>query len=140
MAFRLLAIFWLMIPLLAIAQGRKPAVEDFVGIEIEEQEITPQGTEALFNLEQDIHKMDSRPKEVKVRDTSKLTEPSEWTFTTLAGASLLLGLPLILWFLMMSHLRRKAESESASNIEILENYRKQRANAQKSKDETKKAS
>ena len=40
--------------------------------------------------------------------------------------SFALGLPMLVWFMVMSHLKKKASLESASNIEVLEKYRKER--------------
>ncbi len=45
MYFRTLAFTLLVLSQVCYAQGRRPAVEDFVGIEVEHPENTPQGTE-----------------------------------------------------------------------------------------------
>lgn len=130
MLFRFIGLFLILITATtSFAQGRKPAVEDFVGIEIDQPELTPQGSEALYNLEQDIKKIET----TKGRPALKTTSPSNsvssiWNLSLLVGISLLLGLPLMLWLLMMGHLKNKASIESASNIEVLEKYRKEREN------------
>jgi hypothetical protein len=115
-----------MISAVSYAQGRKPAVEDFVGIEVEESDVAPQGSEALYNLQQDISKIEDKHKEPA--KAPELTKPSEPTVTPtfIFGIALALGLPLTVWFLMMAHLKKKATAESASNIEVLEKYRRDR--------------
>ena len=111
----------------AFAQDRKPAVEDFVGIDIEESKVTPYGDESLFNLEQDVGKIQfSKKNKTPVRSDisrKKIIDP-----ITFFGISFALGLPFMVWFMMMSHLRKKAHFDNASNIEILEKYRKTREN------------
>lgn len=138
MIFRPLALFLVLYSGISFAEGRKPAVEDFVGIEIEESRVAPQGTESLYNLEQDLDKIQSRrnkPEQTK----SNLTEVNkDWSGTTLLGITLILGLPLITWYLVMSHFKKKASIDSASNIAVLEKYRKERE--KKSEDTIKKAS
>jgi hypothetical protein len=138
MTFRPLALFLVLYSGISFAEGRKPAVEDFVGIEIEESRVAPQGTESLYNLEQDLDKIQSRrnkPEQTK----SNLTEVNkDWSGTTLLGITLILGLPLITWYLVMSHFKKKASIDSASNIAVLEKYRKERE--KRSEDTIKKAS
>lgn len=109
---------------LAFAQGRKPAVEDFVGIEVDQEQLAPQGTESLFNLEQDIQKFETKKPEAKVSEASRT--PMEWSFKAIAGIVMALSLPLFIWFVAMNRLKKKASVESASNIEVLEKYRKER--------------
>lgn len=125
MIFRVLAIFLTLSSTAAMAQGRAPAVEDFVGIEVEESQVAPQGTESLYNLEQDLKVIEAQKD--KPAAPPKLAEASSnWNAMTVFGVSLGMGLPMIVWLLMMSHLKKKASLESASNIEVLENYRKER--------------
>ncbi len=138
MTFRSLALFLVVYSGISFAEGRKPAVEDFVGIEIEESKVAPQGTESLYNLEQDLDQIQSRrnkPTQIK----TKISEADkDWSVTTIFGISLILGLPLITWYLVMSHFKKKASIDSASNIAVLEKYRKERE--KKSEDSIKKAS
>jgi hypothetical protein len=138
MTFRSLALFLVVYSGISFAEGRKPAVEDFVGIEIEESKVAPQGTESLYNLEQDLDQIQSRrnkPAQIK----TKISEADkDWSVTTIFGISLILGLPLITWYLVMSHFKKKASIDSASNIAVLEKYRKERE--KKSEDSIKKAS
>lgn len=126
MVLRTLGITVLFFSALAYGQGRAPAVEDFVGIEVEENQVAPQGTESLYNLEQDIKVIESQkdaPPKPIVQEQPKQTT---WSATTILAISLGVGLPLAVWFLMMSRLKKKASIESASNIEVLEKYRKER--------------
>ena len=111
----------------ALANGRGPAVEDFVGIETEQTEFVPQGTESLFNFEKDLAAKAKAPQKPIVRAAEA---PKNYTSTVLAAA-FLLGLPLVSWLLVLQHLKRKASIESAGNVEVLEKYRKERELKQK---------
>jgi hypothetical protein len=128
MGFRILGMALLLISTASFAQGRGPAVEDFVGIEIEETEHVPQGTESLYNLEQDLtkyHSQESKPTKDAAPTISQGT-PRNIDATTIFTVSVVMGLPLMIWFLMMAHLKKKASIENASNIEVLEKYRQAR--------------
>lgn len=137
MLFRSLTLCLALYTSVSFAQGRKPAVEDFVGIEVEETKVTPTGTESLFNLQQDINRIEAeknRPaKQAVVKEA-----PAEFSPSVLFGISLALFLPMITWFLVMAHLKKKASLENASNIEVLEKYRKERE--KKVQEETRKVS
>ncbi|MFP5387004.1 MAG: hypothetical protein ACLGHN_13060 [Bacteriovoracia bacterium] len=126
MLFRTLGLCLLLISTTSYAVGRKPAVEDFVGIEFEDKQVAPQGTESLYNLEQDIQRIESQPKKTVGPKISQTPEQSNWGMKAVFGISLALCLPLVIWLLVMSHLRKKASIESASNIEVLEKYRRDR--------------
>lgn len=127
MIFRTLALCLLLLSSFSFAQGRKPAVEDFVGIEVDQAEATPHGSETLYNLEQDLNKINAQKNQPSQKVTSAPAPAStSWSMTAIIGLSLLLGLPLLVWLMMMSHLKKKASLESASNIEVLEKYRKER--------------
>ncbi len=128
---------------MAFARGRGPAVEDFVGIEVEQADGTPPGTEGLFNFEKEIDKFEMR----KVDPTAKipnatLVSNSEGPndFTAAITLAFLIGLPGLIWFFMMNNLRQKAHMESASNIEVLEKYRREKQEAKKAEEALKKAS
>lgn len=139
MVFRILGLSILMMSAVSYAQGRKPAVEDFVGIEVQEPDIIPQGTEALYNFEQDLTDLaiqKSRPPKKRIAPT--ISENKSWSHTTIFAFSMLAGLPLMIWLMVMSHLKKKASIESASNIEVLEKYRKERE--RKMEEKTRKAS
>jgi hypothetical protein len=115
---------------LALAQGRSPAVEDFVGIEVETVELQPQGTESLFNFEKDIDSFNTARIEPSLKQAPGIASfqgrDSAWSTSATMGIIFVLGLPFLTWLLVMNHLRQRATRESASNIEILENYRKER--------------
>lgn len=138
MTFRVLAIFLTLFSTAAMAQGRSPAVEDFVGIEVEESQVAPQGTESLYNLEQDLKVIEAQKDRKPVAEPKLAEASSDWNAMTVFGISLGMGLPMIVWLLMMAHLKKKASVESASNIEVLENYRKERE--KKATEEKRKAS
>lgn len=131
-----------MVSQVSFARGRGPAVEDFVGIEVEHPEGTPQGTEGLFNFETEINKFEKTKSKfdqtVKPQVTSQAEGPSD-SATTVA-IIFVLSLPGIIWFLMMHHLRQKAHIESASNIAVLETYRKNRQDTKKAQEDFKKVS
>lgn len=126
MIFRSLAVCLVLISAASFAQGRKPAVEDFVGIEVEEADVTPQGTESLYNLQQDISKIEAQknapPKPAQVVKAPEETVSSKF----IAGIIFAIGLPMTVLFLIMAHMKKKASMEVASNIEVLEKYRKER--------------
>lgn len=115
--------------------ARGPAVEDFVGIEIEETSPNLHGAELLYNLEQDVNliaKAENSPGQ-----TSPGIQSKPWTTSALFALITLLGLPLLSWSFAMNYFRKKAQTESAANIEILENYRKQKAENEHQEEEEK---
>ena len=127
MIFRRLGLVLLFMSVSAYSQGRGPAVEDFVGIELEPTEATPHSNDSLYNLEQDIIKIEDQKKRPVKENTAKKNPPHQDLGTSiLLGISLVLGFPLVLWFFVMSKLKQKASQESASNIEVLEKYRRER--------------
>lgn len=139
MAFRALALCFLMVSPMALASGRRPAVEDFVGIEVEQPEATPYGSEVLYNLEQDLNKIEEQKHGTAPKISAAPAQLSPGTnFTTIVALSFIVALPLLMWAMIMSHLKRKAKQENASNIELLEKYRKERE--KKSEESVKKAS
>ncbi len=136
MHFRILGLCLLLISgTVFSAPGRSPAVEDFVGIEIDETKASPHGSESLYNLEQDLGKIESVRKNVPQAENSKesLFSPEKGVgVTTIFAILVFMGLPLLIWMLVMNHLRNKASAESASNIELLEKYRQERQEAHRS--------
>lgn len=136
-----LAITLLLVSTTCFAQGRKPAVEDFVGIEVDETAATPRGTEPLFNLEHDMNKMNEADKKAAQPSNAVLeNESTTWSFNVIMAVIAILGMPMVSMFMVLHHLRRKARVESHSNIEVLEKYRKEKELAMKSKELEKKAS
>ena len=67
------------------AMARKPAVEDFVGVETDTYEVTPPGTEVSFNLGNHIV------------DTTNQSFWSQNAFS-LGVTTTLLALPFFMWF------------------------------------------
>ncbi len=125
------------------AIGRKPAVEDFVGIEIDHPESTPQGSESLVNLEKDIETISAEAYTVKKPKKTIETQSDSaitWNFTNTMAIVLILGLPLFSWLFVMNRLRKRAGVESASNVEVLEKYRREREQSKKKEDLSRKAS
>jgi hypothetical protein len=130
MTLRLVTLLFLTFSLSVFAQGRKPAVEDFVGIEVEHPEETPQGTEALFNFEKEMTHYEQNAHQAPVQKIVSTSEQG-WGFSHYLGLTLLIGLPIMTWSLVMNHMRKRASFQNASNIEVLEKYRKERELAKK---------
>lgn len=142
MSFRLLILALLVFSQMSFAQGRKPAVEDFVGIEVDEPVTTPQGTEHLFNFEKEMdtfQKNKALPSKGKA-EISQGKQAGPGTVVTVGTVIFLVGLPVMIWFMVMNHMKQKAHLESASNIRVLEKYRQERQDAKKSQEEYKKVS
>jgi hypothetical protein len=70
--------------ILSSAFARKPAVEDFVGVESESYEMTSPGSEVLFNFDNTI--------------TSTANETSGSTIFTYMFIASFLALPFMMWF------------------------------------------
>lgn len=144
MHFRILGLALLLLSNVALAApGRAPAVEDFVGIEVE-QVPSSQGDENLFNLEQDLGKIEKAGKNgpIDVADKPRIAAPEEtsWSFSKVMAVLFILALPMVSWLHVLNHMRKKASVESASNIEVLEKYRLEREQSKNQKDDIKKAS
>ena len=143
MHFRTLIIVGLMVSSVTWAQGRKPAVEDFVGIEVEHPETTPQASESLVNLEKDIQTIHAEAYTSVKTNPRKFSEPdasTPWSLTNTMAIVMLMGLPFMTWLMVMNRLRKKATAESASNVEVLEKYRREREQSRKKEESTRKAS
>lgn len=144
MQFRLFIFAVLLFSQTSWGVSRKPAVEDFVGIEVDHPETTPQGAESLVNLEKDIQTIEASAytvKSVPKKPTFMPETPAEpWSATNAAALVLLLGLPLFSWLTVMHRLKKRASLESASNVEVLERYRRERELARNREASEKKAS
>lgn len=150
MKFHILIIVCFVLSATAMAApGRSPAVEDFVGIEIEEPKTSPSDQGSLVNLERDLQQLEKIEAKAYVAGTTNtpaehvMAEENQfiqWNVTNLVAWTFLLGLPLLSWFMAVSHLRKKASIENASNIEVLENYRRERERARKKEEEFRKVS
>jgi hypothetical protein len=143
MQFRTFIILGLLVSSVAWGVDRRPAVEDFVGIEIDHPESTPQGTESLVNLEREIqtihaeaYTVKSHPKKANLESASTIS----WSLTNTMAVVFIIGLPLISWLFVMNRLRKRASVESASNVEVLERYRKEREQMRKKEEAQRKAS
>lgn len=140
MQFRYVGLIICILSSTVFAQGRKPAVEDFVGIEVEQTSAQQAASASanLYNLENDMKQVQlvttkpnlNRP----ILKAPESIQNQAWPLPAVVGLVVLLGLPLLSWFFMMNHLRNKASEESATNIKILETYRKERQLSQKNKD------
>ena len=142
MVFRTLILAGILLSSSVWGVGRKPAVEDFVGIDMEHHEPTPQGTDSLENLGKDIQTIHAEA--YTVRKTPKTLESSssipEWNLGNIMALVLILGLPLFSWLLVMNKMRKRASVESASNVEVLERYRREREQSRKKENGGRKAS
>ncbi|MBY0518625.1 MAG: hypothetical protein K2P81_17070 [Bacteriovoracaceae bacterium] len=93
------------------AHARKPAVEDFVGIESETPDVTPEGTEALFNFQDDVKEFAKKPNQpaqaiVQQKNiSSPKTTNGSWPIATWLGVLVVLALPFVTWMLTMRHLK-----------------------------------
>jgi hypothetical protein len=129
MYVRLFTILALILSFSVLAKpGRAPAVEDFVGIEVDDHvETTPRGAGSLYNLESDMQKVKLSSAGPLPSDAIQSSEEGfSWSTTTYAAVGIFALLPLIICGFVMNNLRKKASIESASNIEVLEKYRKER--------------
>jgi hypothetical protein len=132
MMFRYFTLLILTFSLSSFAAGRKPAVEDFVGIEIEHPEATPQGTEGLFNFEKDMSQYE-QTKNTSTHSSLRQSTPESisWSLSKIFAIILAVGFPAMVWFVAINNLRKKASVQNAGNIEVLEKYRKERELAKK---------
>jgi hypothetical protein len=98
--------------------ARGPAVEDLVGIENQEPDVTPEGTHALFNFQEDVKSYQERPaaqksnveirKAPEAQSTTTATVPSSaWPLSAWFGALVILALPVVTWSLTMRHLKKE---------------------------------
>jgi hypothetical protein len=108
---------------LSASLARGPAVEDFVGIENQEPDVTPDGTEALFNFEQEVKEYKDKPqtqavinrKPLKAQTTS--TTASGWPLSAWFGILVVLAMPVLTWILTMGHLKRQSAATSSAPAE-----------------------
>lgn len=123
--------------------ARGPAVEDFVGVDIEQPDLTPAGTHALFNFEQELTevKADQAPTQAVITKTelkaaSAASETSPWS--QWLGIVVILALPVVTWSLTMRHLNKRTEEVLPDNVAIFPVKAKEKAPA--ANDDIKKAS
>lgn len=144
MQLRSFIIVGLLFSSVAWGVDRRPAVEDFVGIEVEHPEATPLPADSLVNLEKDIQTIHAEAYTVKSAPKktifSSTVETSDWGLVNSMAVIFIVGLPLFSWLFVMNRLRRRASVESASNVEVLERYRREREQSRKKEDIERKAS
>ncbi len=110
------------------AHARKPAVEDFVGIEPEAQDATPAGTQVLFDFGKDVEKrMAGKPAEtvtvVKTAPAAPSTPVTQpWPMGVWLGALMALALPFAAWASI--HARMRAEIPTPDNVTPLPTRKK----------------
>ncbi len=143
MQFRLFIITGLLLSSVAWGVDRRPAVEDFVGIEVDHPESTPHGSDTLVDLGKDIQTIHAEAYTVKsAPKKTGFSSPAEtsWGVVNSMAVLLIIGLPLLSWLFVMNRLRKRASVESASNVEVLEKYRREREQGRKKEDFDRKAS
>ncbi len=118
------------------AYARKPAVEDFVGVEPENYQKTPEGTQVLFDFKKELS-----TKDISSKDQPLIGSVSSNSSLGAYGLALFVTLPFLMWFGLTRNVRGddphltneesaqqefKFESKMASseNIAKLEDYRK----------------
>ncbi len=138
---------------LSAAWARKPAVEDFVGVESEQPDLTPEGTHVLFDFEKEVAGHAAKPPQAEspesrvtvVRSpaeepqyTAAPVSPEAWPLSAWFGALIVLALPVVTWSLTMLQLKRQKRRDAAlpSNVTVLKPREKQSAD----RDDIKKAS
>lgn len=141
MHFQTLALLLILFSQFSYAQGRKPAVEDFVGIEVEHPESAPQGTENLFNFEKDMDQYQNAVTSSDQKLTSApMTSNNSNEVFRYFGVVLLLALPAVLSLLVMKRMKNKAREENLANIKVLEEFRRQKTESRKADEDIRKAS
>lgn len=121
---------------LKAAQGRAPAVEDFVGVETQDYAVTTEGTEVFFNFDQNT---------VTSNTSTKQEMPSQFPFWVFVA---FVTLPFIMWLGINRSLNQPStrvvleESQQIpENVEFLEIYQKEKQKVDEEDDDyTKKAS
>lgn len=106
------------------AIARSPAVEDFVGIEVEETKVIPDGSEVFFNLEKDVKNIseNSSPQPKGITTSQKESKDIQILVLFLA----VLSLPAFLWWQMMSKLKKNLSSIEKENVHDLKSFRDQK--------------
>jgi hypothetical protein len=109
-----------LIILSANTHARKPAVEDFVGVEPETYKVTPPGTEVLFDFNQQVQSIQQPAVETQ----------SPWFGVGAIAA--FITLPVLLWFGLTRKMPAADESYPAimaqktePNVHHLEDYRQE---------------
>ncbi len=128
----------------SIAYGRKPAVEDFVGVESEDYKKTPEGTEVLFNFGNEIQKVNSQTPQNKL--VSSNSNQSSWF--GLVSLAIFIAFPIFMWLGITRFTNRSSQDSNEESsiitpdaaITDLNQYRSQKDHDEKQEDQDKKAS
>jgi hypothetical protein len=106
------------------AIARSPAVEDFVGIEVEETKVIPDGSEVFFNLEKDVKNIseNSLPQPKGITTSQKESRDIQILVLFLA----VLSLPAFLWWQMMAKLKKNLSLIEKENVHDLKSFRDQK--------------
>ena len=129
---------WCVIAVLALTVGahaRKPAVEDFIGIEPETSPVNPAGTEALYNFSTEISKFEAAPVEVTVVQANANTvapqsQANGWSLSPWWAVTAVLLLPLTAWRLVMRKVEELPPVDNVTELAIhrskkkVEDYKK----------------
>jgi len=126
---KLISLFFLVFISL-LAWGRKPAVEDFVGMELPEQKVVPSGTEPLFNLENDLKNHSTTPPKTAATTIKNNSPLSPGVF--LIGLSFLM-LPVGIYVLLITKLKRQSKQEALASVESLSDFRRKNETSDKIK-------
>lgn len=108
----------------ALANGRAPAVEDFVGVEPEGYQRTPQGTEVLFEFGNTV-------KSVNTQSTTSWTN-----VTPFAVLVSFLLLPFVMWAAITRSANNVARSmQKDTNVTVLSDFKKEKEESVNSEDQ-----
>ena len=105
MFLRSLITICLLLTVSASTFARKPAVEDFVGVESEHYKKTPKGTEVLFNFEKQIQQS-------QTQDTSNWSNSTWFGMFALAAFA---ALPFLMWFSIMGISNKESEANTVQS-------------------------
>lgn len=120
---RFVSVFFMLLLMSPLAWSRKPAVEDFVGVEPESYRSTPPGTEVLFNFDK------------KVKQMNRESQPPWYG---LGVVILFLTLPFMVWSLLSRQMNaptsNKTSTQNASEngtVHQIDDYRKSEEDSKK---------
>lgn len=115
---------------LKAAQGRAPAVEDFVGVETQDYAVTTEGTEVFFNFDQTP---------VEINASTKQEMPSQFPFWVFVA---FVTLPFVMWLGINRSLNQPSTKmtttenhEIPENVEFLEIYQKEKQKVDEEEDD-----
>lgn len=108
------------------ANGRSPAVEDFVGVEPEGYVPAQKGAEVLFNFSQNL-----------TETSQSIMDQNLMIFGVVA---LFILLPVGVWIGISQTMKNKTADSDHSNVHQLNDYRNRRSTDQNNDDDIKKAS